>query len=292
MFSLTGAGKVMQDYSRNPDEGVQMLQVRAGSRGCDHALTLPFGGSVRDIDVGPELVLIPPGAFWMGSHPGHGRGDEHPRHQVLISYPLLAAKFPVTYDEWAAAVAAGAKLEWLPDEGWGRGRRPLMRSGWYDARDYAHWLSVVTGKAYRLPSEAEWEYCCRAGTVTAYSFGDTITAQQACFDKAEETTPIGSYPANAFGLHDMHGNVCEWCTDDWHNNYDGAPTDGSAWVDSISRTMKVCRGGTWFNVRDYLRSAARDKSPAHPIWRGRGNGFRVVREVEPQARDRVPEKPG
>jgi formylglycine-generating enzyme required for sulfatase activity len=147
---------------------------------------------------------------------------------------------------------------------------PVENIRWVDAQEFCQRLSAKTGKNYRLPSEAEWEYACRAGTVTPFHFGETISTELANYQGSEtynngpkgeyrgETTKVGVFPANPFGLYDMHGNVWEWCEDDWHGNYEGAPSDGSAWVElDRSNTYKLVRGGSWFNLPFSCRSASR-----------------------------------
>jgi WD40 repeat protein len=201
----------------------------------------------RDLPDAPEMVVIPPGRFLLGSpEDEEGRDDdEGPQHEVTIGYAFAVGKFPVTFDEWDACVADGGCNGYRPDDqGWGRGNRPVINVSWNDAQAYVAWLSQKTGHAYRLLSEAEWEYAARAGTTTRFSFGNTITAAQAshnhddkCTCEAcvevllpEKTAPVGSFPPNAFGLHDMHGSVWEWVEDPWHAHYAGAPADGSAWT--------------------------------------------------------------
>jgi formylglycine-generating enzyme required for sulfatase activity len=226
----------------------------------------------------PEMVRIPSGEFTMGSsksEPGH-RAYESPQHRVVINAFELG-KYPVTFAEWDAAMAAGANLYKLDDNGFGRDRRPAIIVSWHDAQAYIAWLNSKTSGGYRLPTEAEWEYACRAGTTTPYSTGDVITTSQAQFGRGSLTTPVGSYAPNAFGLHDMHGNAWEWCEDIWHENYDGAPDDGSAWVSGGDATTRVLRGGSGPNDVDALRSAYRN---AHfPNDRHIISGFRLARAV-------------
>jgi formylglycine-generating enzyme required for sulfatase activity len=226
----------------------------------------------------PELVRIPPWRFLMGS-PGSS-GNEGPQHQVRINYAFELGKYPVTFAEWDAALAAGAALENPSDEGWGRDRRPVINVSWKDAHAYIEFLNEMRGvsgrpNAYRLPSEAEWEYSCRAGTTTDYSTGARINEKQARF-KSTSTAPVGSFPANAFGLHDMHGNVWEWCEDAWNVNYSGAPTDGSAWLTGDA-SSRVLRGGSWNDYPGRLRSA--DRSRDNPTNRYDSIGFRVARTL-------------
>lgn len=260
------------------------IRVAVGPAGSDKLVALKPGESFRDLDppVGPELVLVPPGRFWMGSNENEGSDRERPRHEVTIGYPLLVGKYPVTFAEWDAAEAAGGVTHKPGDEGWGRGRQPVINVSWDDAQAYTAWLSKVTGKSYRLLSESEWEYCCRAGTTTAYSFGDTITTARAQFLggvslSANQTVKVGSFPANAFGLHDMHGNVREWCEDHWHDTYAGAPADGSAWVSGGYKERRVLRGGSRLDSPQDLRSAGRFRNKTDG--RYGFNGFRVARLV-------------
>ena len=244
----------------------------------------------------PEMVTIPPGAFLMGSPGSEERalaydGREEPQHEVQIDYRLAVGNYPVTFAEWDAAIAAGARLDRSVDEGWGRDRRPVIGVSREDAMAYIAWLNSrleLTGStgAYRLPSEAEWEFACRAGTTTPFSFGDTLTTAQANYNgetddnggNRRKTMPVGSFPANAFGLHDMHGNVWEWCEDVWNASYSesGRPDDGSAWLTgSVSR--RVVRGGSWKVSALELRSAFR--SSYSPIHRDNDIGFRLARTI-------------
>lgn len=242
----------------------------------------------------PRMVVIPPGRFLMGAasdEPGAAEA-EFPQHEVVISYAFALGQHTVTFAEWDAARDSGAALPNLADNGWGRNRRPVINVSWEGATAYIAWLNErfgLSGKyhAFRLPSEAEWEYACRAGTVTAFHFGETITAKQANYNGHlaygdghkgayhEKTMPVGSYPANEFGLHDMHGNVWEWCEDPWHYNYAGAPKDGSAWEGDPS--PRVLRGGSWVNNPVNLRSAARTRVITSS--QGIINGFRLARTV-------------
>ena len=259
------------------------IRVRVGDGRNDTVVRLKPGDSTRDIDIGPELVLVPPGKFWMGSKDGEGGAYERPRREVTIGYPLLVGKYPITFGEWDAALAAGG-VKHKPETSWGRGRQPVHSVSWLDAKAYAAWLSKSTGKTYRLLSEAEWEYCCRAGTTTAYSFGDKITKTQAQFSEgslgsAKQTVEVGKFPANAFGLHDMHGNVWEWCEDAWDGDYKGAPTDGSARTSADQSVSRVLRGGGWVNLPQDLRSA--NPSGLRPGLRNPIFGFRLARTLPP-----------
>ncbi len=246
------------------------------------------GTVFRDCDVCPEMVVIPPGSFTMGSPASEARRDssEGPQHTVTIARPFAAGKFELTFDEWDACVGESGCSHRPGDEGWGRGKRPVINVSWEDAKAYTEWLSRKTGKAYRLLSEAQWEYIARAGTITAFSFGNSISPQQANYDSkvsyagsstaasAGRTVPVGGYPANAFGLHDVHGNVWEWTEDCLHGDYNGASADGSAWSRGDC-SWRMLRGGNWDNDPRFLRSAVRFWSPASR--RISFYGFRVSR---------------
>ena len=194
------------------------------------------GSTFRDVPDAPEMVVIPAGRFVMGS-PASEQGrsdDEGPQHEVHIARPFAVGRFQVTFDEWDACVAAGGCKHRPKDEGWGRGKRPVINVSWEEAQAYVAWLSKKTGQQYRLLSEAEWEYAARAGTTTRYPWGDDPGVNRANFDgsgsqwSSKQTAPVGSFEPNAFGLHDMIGNVLEWVQDCWNDGYKGAPADGSA----------------------------------------------------------------
>jgi formylglycine-generating enzyme required for sulfatase activity len=237
----------------------------------------------RDVPFAPELVVIPTGEFMMGSPEREdGRYDpEGPQHRVTIGQRFAIGRYPVTFDEYDRFCEA-KRGDKPADGGWGRGRRPAINVSWDDAQAYIAWLSQETGRAYRLPSEAEWEYACRAGTTTRYSFGDAITPDKANYGDSglSQTSQVGAYPANPWGLQDMHGNVWEWVEDDWHENYRGAPADGSAWKEAKTGSgprLCVLRGGSWNDNPRGCRSACRD-------WNGTVNryfdiGVRVARTV-------------
>ena len=256
------------------------------------SVDVPTGETFRDTlssgGKGPEMVVIPAGSFRMGCLNDDGDcSNEFPVHDVDVPRFALS-KYEVTFAQWDACVAAGGCGGYRPpDEGWGRGDRPVIWVSWDDARSYAAWLSSQTGEDYRLPSESEWEYAARAGTTTKYHWGDQIGVNQAncqshyCGDMFQHTAPVGSFPANAWGLHDMHGNIWEWVEDCWHGNYQGAPTDGSAWTSegNCSVHRRVVRGGSWGLDPGDLRSAYRNWGPA-----GHRNitfGFRVARTLTP-----------
>jgi formylglycine-generating enzyme required for sulfatase activity len=259
-----------------PPEPVQARTLALGPTFRD---TLKIGGE------GPLMRVIPAGRFLMGSPPDEPerRANESPQHEVRLAEPFAVGAYEVTFDDYDRCCDS-TKRERPADNGWGRGNRPVINVSWNDAQAYCAWLSKETGRTYRLPTEAEWEYACRAGTDTPFHFGARITADQANFDgnytyngsaKGEyrgKTVPVGSFPPNAFGLHDMHGNVWEWCQDAWHGSYDGAPQDGSAWHGG-GGVARVVRGGSWnFNAR-LCRAAYRDDFD--PRYRFDNIGFRV-----------------
>jgi formylglycine-generating enzyme required for sulfatase activity len=235
----------------------------------------------------PEMVVVPAGEFMMGSpkeEAGHQTSEE-PLHPVVFAKPFAVSKFVVTFDQWDACVAAGGCTWQPPDSGMGRGAKPVINVSWDDALKYVAWFSRMTGKKYRLLTEAEFEYAARAGTQTAYSWGDEIGDGNANCDGCRsnrdnrETSPVGSFKPNAFGLYDMHGNVWEWTEDCVHRDYNGAPQDGSAWIEGVDCSRRVVRGGSWDNDRQLLRAAARDGGTA--VGRNYPLGFRVGRTLTP-----------
>jgi formylglycine-generating enzyme required for sulfatase activity len=230
-----------------------------------------------------ELVKIPSGQFLMGApddEPGRSE-DEGPQHRVTVP-EFWMGKYPVTQAQYEAIM--GNNPSRFTKDG---ASRPVEKVSWHDAVQFCEKLSEQTGTTFRLPSEAEWEYACRAGTTTPFHFGPTITIDLANYHGSvaygsgptgvyrQETTPVGSFGvANAFGLYDMHGNVWEWCQDVWHDNYEGAPTDGSACVEGGNKSFRLLRGGSWCPNPRYCRSANRYLN--YPDCRGNSNGFRVV----------------
>jgi formylglycine-generating enzyme required for sulfatase activity len=254
------------------------------------------------------MLWIPPGRFWMGSPEGElERSDnEGPQHPVQLE-GFFMSQTPITQAQWREVAS------WQPQEGeeWKRelnpdpsrfqgekarllegetttDRRPVERVSWHEAMEFCSRLRQRTGRHYTLPSEAQWEYACRAGTTTPFHFGETITPELANYDGnfsyddgpkgeyREQTTPVGSFPANAWGLQDMHGNVWEWCLDHWHNSYEGAPTDGSArqHQEAGEESGRLLRGGSWFIGPRIGRSAYRIRNG--PVVAVDGVGFRVV----------------
>ena len=229
----------------------------------------------------PEMVVIPGGRFRMGCVSGRDcDDDEQPVHEVRVkSFEL--GKYEVTFEEYDRFTAATGR-DRAGDRGWGR--RPVVIVSWEDAVAYTKWLSEQTGERYRLPSEAEWEYAARAGSVTAYSWGNEIGSNRAncrgCGRQWDggQTAPVGSFSPNGWGLHDLHGNVLEWVQDCWNGSYQGAPTNGSAW-ESGDCSRRVLRGGFWFSSPRYLRSANRYRNTT--TFRYGYIGFRVARTITP-----------
>jgi formylglycine-generating enzyme required for sulfatase activity len=235
---------------------------------------------------GPEMIVIPAGKFRMGDIQGRGLKVEQPVHEVDIWRPFAVSRYEITFDQYDEFAKATDRQ--LPDdEGFGRGRRPVIRVSWNEAVEYAAWLSQQTGKHYRLPTEAEWEYAARGGTETAYWWGSEMkpgfancTSCGTPPDK-RQTMPVGSFKPNPFGLYDTVGNVREWVQDCWHESYQGAPSDGSAWEKEHNGNCngRVHRGGAFRSVnKGNERSSSRDmyRAGARPYW----VGFRLVREIE------------
>lgn len=234
-----------------------------------------------DNSVTLEIVLIPAGYFKMGSPPSENnrKSNEEPQHTVKMS-TFFISKFAITQEQYQQVMGSNpSKFNGM--------KRPVESVSWNDAVDFCKVLSLKTERTYRLPSEAEWEYACRADTATPFHFGETITADLANYngdstyasgpkgENRKQTTEVGSFLPNAFGLYDMHGNVWEWCEDTWHDNYIGAPTDGSPWINDNDKRY-LLRGGSWFDSPDVCRSANR-----HPDSAGHVNdrhGFRVCFE--------------
>ena len=240
----------------------------------------PFHECAKDC---PEMIVIPAGAFTMGS-PANELGrytNEDRQHKVTITKPFAVSKYDVTFADWDACVSVGGCRKAV-NSGLGRDTKPVINVGWDDAQAYVAWLSRMTGQPYRLLTEAEWEYAARAGTTTAYYWGDAIGTGNAncngCGSKwdHQQSSPVGSFAANQFGLYDMAGNVWQWVQDCYHPDYNGAPSDGSAWTSGNCST-RVVRGGSWGLVPRSLRTADRNWFTAG--LRGNNLGFRVGRTL-------------
>ena len=293
-----GSFRTVQSLAQGSEEQSEFEVITVNSRGKKIKLELKQAQYFTE-NLSSEVILdmaaIPGGTFTMGS-PANEKDsydDERPQHQVTVP-PFFLGKYPITQAQWRAIASRTdlklkqdldlnpAHFKDRPDSD----RRPVEQVNWYDAIEFCARLSKLTGREYRLPSEAEWEYACRAGTTTPFYFGETITGELANYNASntyadepkgeyrEETTPVGQFSPNAFGLYDMHGNVWEWCADTWHDNYDGAPTDGSVWIENGNDNRSPLRGGSWCDDPDNCRSASRDSYNRRDNFSN--NGFRVV----------------
>ncbi|NQY65293.1 MAG: formylglycine-generating enzyme family protein [Alteromonadaceae bacterium] len=243
--------------------------------GCSATADKPayvVGQSFQDCENCPKMIVVPAGQFMMGSGPDEkNRGkDEQPVYQVTLPRPFAVGIYEITFNQWQACLDEQGCNGYMPhDAGWGRGERPVMNVSWQDAKDYLQWLSNKTGHQYRLLTESEWEYVARGGTSALYWWGDDRPKGKAVCarcdaDNSQMTQPVGSYLANPFGLHDVHGNVWEWVEDCWSKDYKDHYADGTAWTGKKACKRRVVRGGAWSNGGRHLRSANRSwKSPAY-----------------------------
>ncbi|WP_295393027.1 formylglycine-generating enzyme family protein [uncultured Thiodictyon sp.] len=243
----------------------------------------------------PQTIALPAGDFQMGCLAGDPvcHDNEQPVHTV--SLPAFAiGKTEVTFAQWDACVAAGGCAHAPNDAGWGRGKRPVVDVSWDDIQQYLAWLNQQTGAHYRLPSEAEWEYAARAGTTTAFSTGNCLTTDQANYSDSTDypgcgaksgvslgkSQPVASYPANPWGLFDLHGNVWEWVQDCWHDSYTDAPADGAVWSSACTDSQqRGIRGGSLDSDPHFLRAAFRLRGLTD--LRNASIGFRVARTLAP-----------
>ena len=255
----------------------------------------------RDCAECPEMVVVPAGSYMMGSPSSEEgrRDDEGPQHRVTIGESFAVGAHEVTFEEWDACVSGGGCGSYASDdEGWGRGRRPVINVSWEDAQRFVAWLRNKTGEPYRLLSEAEWEYVARAGSDTARYWGKSSSVQcryangadqttkkhqsdwavVSCDDDYYRTAPVGTFSQNGIGLYDALGNVWEWVEDCWNDSYQGAPSDGSAW-ETGDCGRRVIRGGSWSVRPAGLRSAVRGS--VETGFRGSSVGFRVARTLTP-----------
>jgi formylglycine-generating enzyme required for sulfatase activity len=225
-----------------------------------------------------EMVVIPAGSFVMGSPEGAGETNEHPRHRVTVQR-FYIGKYEITQAQYRAVMG-------IKESAFKGDNLPIELVSWDEAKEFCRKLSLMTGRGYRLPSEAEWEYACRAGTSTAFAFGDSLSSDQANFNGKHpfgeaadgiyrrKTVAVGSFEPNRWGLYDMHGNVSEWCEDWYHENYYGAPADGTPWITGGEKRQRVTRGGSWYVEAKNLRSAARDLSTPYLLFTH--FGFRIA----------------
>ncbi len=249
---------------------------------------------MRDCIETPELVLLPGGNFRMGDSLGNGLAYERPAHPVRIA-PFALGRHEVTFAQWQACVDAGGCRSFVPSAEVKGADRPVVQVSWDEVQDYVAWLSARTRRSYRLPSEAEWEYAVRANKPDQFTWGNVGTEvcsnanafdqsghraqpqwtwQEECEDGYATTAPVGSFPPNAWGFHDMLGNVWEWVQDCWHADYEGAPDSGSPWMEGGDCGKRVNRGGGWGNNPRALRVSSRDADPRDA--RSTGLGFRVA----------------
>jgi len=248
------------------------------------------GETFKDCDDCPEMVVVPDGRFTLGSPASEAdrQASESPEVAVAIAKPFAVSKLEITYDQWDSCALEGACGGYRPkDAGGGKGARPVTYVSWDDAKAYVDYLRKKTGQPYRLPSEAEWEYAARAGSGAAFATGGEILTTQANFDGSQtagtrklgdylgQSAEAGSYPANAFGLHDMHGNVAEWVEDCWNGNHKGASSDGAPRSGDCAR--RVVKGGAWYFEAAFARAAARMSYPKAK--RLNIVGFRVARDL-------------
>jgi formylglycine-generating enzyme required for sulfatase activity len=243
------------------------------------------GSEFRECAVAcPLMLTIPAGKSTMGSpedEAGRTKG-ERPQHEVTIARAFAASKYEVTFDQWDACVAAAACPRAM--DAWGRGNMPVINVSWSDAKLFVAWLSRLTGKEYRLLTETEWEYAARAGSNTRYSWGDEPGIGNANCSGCGgawtlQTAPVGSFRPNAFGLHDMEGNVWEWVDDIWHDGHESTPANGVAKLQGSDPTYRVIRGGSWHNEAELVRAAIRFKR--HSKVQFDTLGFRVGRTMAP-----------
>ncbi|MGB3641695.1 MAG: SUMF1/EgtB/PvdO family nonheme iron enzyme [Rivularia sp. (in: cyanobacteria)] len=299
--SAKGAFKDVQSLAKEADElnsfDFETVTVNRRGETINRELkTAQFFTENLPNNIPLEMVYIPGGTFMMGSPQGEGYDSEKPQHQVTVRAFFMGTT-PITQQQWkAVANLPQVERQLNPNPSTFKDdSNPVEKVSWYDAVEFCARLSNHTGKEYRLPSEAEWEYACRAGTTTLFHFGETITGELANYDASstfadepkgeyrQQTTPVRQFSPNAFGLYDMHGNVYEWCLDDWYQSYEGAPIDGSAWLNSendnpsLPTGVAILRGGSWCSNPENCRSAYRSDYP----WAERDIlyyfvGFRVV----------------
>jgi formylglycine-generating enzyme required for sulfatase activity len=284
--AIKDTGGFMELYGANSDvyvaeDALQTITLKLSERPSESfrkKLAAKYSGGIP----APRMIKLPGGQFKMGcvSRPRENCGnDETPVHNVTLA-PFEISATEVTFEQWDACVADGGCSHYPDDEGWGRANRPVINVSWDDVQTYIAWLNQQTGSHYRLPSEAEWEYAARAGSATAYSWGDSVGNNNANCDGCgsrwdnKQTAPVGSFKANAFGLYDMHGNVWEWTADCWHDSYRGAPDDGSVW-NGGNCSRRVSRGGSWSGSTGNLRASNRDYSSRG--FRYYNLGFRLSR---------------
>jgi formylglycine-generating enzyme required for sulfatase activity len=288
LFATRLVAAPLMDAHRNSHPSVarqpNAVQSPAGPRNEGFLIavqaTVPEPGEVfRDCPDCTEMVVVPSGDFDMG---GREMPFESPPHKVMIAASFAIARRETTFAEWDACVADGGCSHKPDDQGWGRGNRPVIDVSWQDAKSFVAWLAKKTGKNYRLPSEAEWEYAARAGTIQKFWWGKDVGKSNAncdgCGDVSQhKTMPVGSFRPNGFGLYDTSGNAYEWVEDCWNDSYAKAPKDGTPWT-SGQCSQRVLRGGSFANNFSAATSAARFRYDLDV--RYYANGFRVVRDLQ------------
>ncbi len=272
-------------WAENPDVGpglAKLQEVLGQVLGKEPELPDSSASASFTEDLGNgatlEMIYIPEGRFWMGAREREEGRDvrESPGHRVSV-LPFFMGKYPITQRQWyAVSLLDDVGMEMMPAPSEFKGNNlPVECVSWNVAVEFCARLSKKTGKAYRLPSEAEWEYACRARTTTRHHFGETISTDLVNYaNHYKGTTEVGKFGENGFGLCDMHGNVWEWCLDQWHENYKGSPIDGSAWMAGGDDSYRVMRGGSWDRDPGYCRSAYRSRN--NPVNCSAQVGFRVV----------------
>lgn len=239
------------------------------------------GTVFSDCDQCPKMVVVPAGLFSMGDASDAAVPNEGPVHHVTIPSAIAVGIYEITYSQWDVCVAEGGCSHSPADDNWGRGNRAVRNVNWSDAAEYVDWISKKTGKAYRLLTEAEWEYMARAGTTTSYPWGDDFGSGNAvclsCNVGSVMTIEVGQLAPNLFGLYDTVGSQREWVLDCWNSTYEGAPTNGSAWVMGDCG-RRVVRGGAWYDSARFIRSASRAGAVAQE--RLDIIGFRIARDLQ------------
>lgn len=264
--------KPAETRATEPKASVKASQAAPGGPSAVAAL--------KDCDTCPVTVALYPKPFVMGSNSSDP--SERPAHEVALQTPFAIGKYEVTVDQWQQCVKASVCPS-IPSTANAAGNQPMRDVSWDEAQLYLKWLSTVSGKPYRLPTEAEWEYAARGGTTSKYWWGDKMKGGNSnCKGcglpwQEDAPAPVGSFVANPFGLYDMNGSVWEWVADCWHHSYKGAPTDGSAWAEPSCQS-RVIRGGSWSEDGSYMLSTTRFKYDASV--RQSQNGFRVARTLK------------
>jgi formylglycine-generating enzyme required for sulfatase activity len=271
-----------QDSSSVPDPGMPEATRHKGDKSTPGGI---FLDALNSGEFGPEMVRLPRGLFLMGSDSRQSDDNEKPVHEVTIAYDIALARHEVTFDDYDRFADATGRAR-PDDNGWGRGRQPVVNVSWRDATAYARWLASETQQPYRLPTEAEWEYAARAGTRGPYWWGDELGSGFAVCDECgsewdgRQPAPAGSLDANPWGLHDLNGNVDEWVQDCYIGNHEDAPIDGSA-REQGNCEYRVMRGGSWFDIGRLVRASSRYRNPPNSVrtsW-----GFRVAVDLPTDA---------